>query len=164
MKTKGLIIFLLALCLSSCKPKGEIESYYYFRWNFVVENATGEQIKIYDDYSTSNGRLYIILPGESRMLEDYNAPGYPRETPLYTLSEYLGENFIVVPGGVYYFIPPNKIWFRMVIDGIKVSNDIGDAPKYWVFEPDPSHFHHGTYTLTVTEELLDSLPPATDDE
>ena len=160
MKKIGFLAILFVLC-AGCKKE---ESKYIklcdadYVWFFMVKNETGDKeifISTEYPYGTGYPKQFTLAPGDSGTLSVFATLGScDAQKPMKELN--FGDDFYVVPLSSIIYGPDQ--FFTMTVDGVEVSHEIWNI-RYWPFEADMSDFHKAYYTLTVTDELLDSLPP-----
>ena len=159
---KVLLLFTLFVLSWNCSkkegiPEG-IECDAGYEWFFVIKNGTGDkEIEISTDYQWGTGypKQITLAPNDNAAISEVDILGpCGAKEPMEELM--LGDNFYVHPIDLILSGPDQ--FFTMTVDGVEVSHEIWNI-KYWPFEADPSDFYKAYYTLTVTDELLDSLPP-----
>lgn len=153
-----MLIALIALCWSCDDDKGLtdviIEDPEIYRI-FVVENGTDDKPVVIFEEDPINGTpatVEVTLePNQRDTIKVQSTVGYSA-TPLE--DDYTDENFPLFAygdrvNGIIGFL------YSITVDDKKVSDEIW-LRKNWSYE---SNNYLRTYTLTVTNELLDALPP-----
>jgi hypothetical protein len=165
MKRYTFLIILFTLCWGCCKEKEDvgIECDAGYTWEFVVKNGTGDKVIIItaeSPYETGYPKLLAIAPGENDPITAFEELGpCGRQTVLD--RDIFRDDLSVVPiSGVIN----GSNYFTMTIDGEAISDAIW-LLKHWLFEPDYDNYYRASYTLTVTDELLNllSAPPDEDE-
>ncbi len=147
-----MVLVLVAALLVGCKKKDHYMTNWdcWYTWEFVVENKTGsKEIKINTDYPWGPyANHYVLAPKESDVIMDTaSIGGCNAVNPMPDIFAEM-DDFHLGFGDEYPFF--------MTIDGETVSADIW-LLKNWSFE---AGLYDSTYTLTVTDELLEQLAEA----
>ncbi len=148
MKKLVLLFVVIAVCYGCDKKEYAVECDAFYVWEFVVENKTNDkEIKIDTDYPLGPyANHYVLTPNKGDVIMDIGTlGGCDAKGVMPDIIKDVVETFHIGYGEEYPFF--------MIIDGESVSQDIW-LPKYWSFE---AGLYDSTYTLTVTDELLEQL-------